>query len=59
MLISVFEIYIVFWRGLRSNVCQVFLALQGQSAGNELNDAPAPNRFNAVIEKIERLYTVR
>ncbi|CAO2834245.1 unnamed protein product [Amaranthus hypochondriacus] len=29
----------------------------GQPATNELNDAPAPNRFSAVIEKIERLYT--
>ncbi|KNA12686.1 hypothetical protein SOVF_123830 [Spinacia oleracea] len=29
----------------------------GQPAANELNDAPAPNRFSAVIEKIERLYT--
>lgn len=28
----------------------------GQPAEGELNDAPAPNRFSAVIEKIERLY---
>jgi ubinuclein len=25
---------------------------------NEVNDDPPPNRFSAVIEKIERLYTV-
>lgn len=31
---------------------------QGQPAEGELNDAPAPNRFSAVIEKIERLYMV-
>ncbi|KAL5776846.1 hypothetical protein ACOSP7_009772 [Xanthoceras sorbifolium] len=28
----------------------------GQSAPNEEKDEPAPNRFSAVIEKIERLY---
>ncbi|KAK3230571.1 hypothetical protein Dsin_002452 [Dipteronia sinensis] len=28
----------------------------GQSASNEEKDEPAPNRFSAVIEKIERLY---
>ncbi|GMH21599.1 hypothetical protein Nepgr_023441 [Nepenthes gracilis] len=28
----------------------------GQAATNELKDAPQPNRFSAVIEKIERLY---
>ncbi|KAG6602125.1 Ubinuclein-1, partial [Cucurbita argyrosperma subsp. sororia] len=30
--------------------------LQGQSIEDEVKDATAPNRFNAVIEKIERLY---
>uniref|UniRef100_A0A803LHH8 Hpc2-related domain-containing protein n=1 Tax=Chenopodium quinoa TaxID=63459 RepID=A0A803LHH8_CHEQI len=30
---------------------------RGQPAANDMNDAPAPNRFSAVIEKIERLYT--
>lgn len=29
-----------------------------QPAGEEVKEEPAPNRFSAVIEKIERLYMV-
>lgn len=32
---------------------------QVQAATNEVNDEPAPSRFSAVIEKIERLYVAR
>lgn len=32
--------------------------IQGQVGEKESNDEPAPNRFSAVIEKIERLYMV-
>lgn len=42
-------------------LCEFLVVLdipQGQPAENEEKDAPHPNRFSAVIEKIERLYMV-
>lgn len=44
--------------GDRDDVVISASLFQGQPAEGELNDAPPPNRFSAVIEKIERLYMV-
>lgn len=35
-----------------------FIFTQVQQSGDEAKDEPGTNRFNAVIEKIERLYMV-
>ena len=56
-----FLFYFVFgfvFFGDRDDIVTCDSLFQGQPAEGELNDAPPPNRYSAVIEKIERLYMV-